>query len=70
MNDKSISSILTEKRVFPPPEEFAARATLKPADVEALYAEAEADHETVRSSRSPTWEPICRSPQITRRTIT
>jgi len=45
MNDKSISSILTEQRVFPPPEEFAARATLKPADVEALYAEAEADHE-------------------------
>ena len=45
MNDKSISSILTEKRVFPPTEDFTATARLKAADVEALYAEAEADHE-------------------------
>jgi len=45
MSDKSIDSILNEKRVFPPSEAFTAAARLKPADVEALYAEAEADHE-------------------------
>jgi acetyl-CoA synthetase len=45
MSDKSIDSILTENRVFPPSEAFTANARLKPADVEALYKEAEADHE-------------------------
>jgi len=45
MNDKSIESILREQRVFPPSDEFAAAAQLKPEDVEALYAEAAADHE-------------------------
>jgi len=45
MNDKSIKSILQEQRVFPSSEEFLAAASLKPADVEALYAEAAADHE-------------------------
>ena len=45
MSDKSIDSILTENRVFPPSEAFTATARLKPADVEALYKEAEADHE-------------------------
>ena len=45
MNDKSISSILTEDRIFPSSQAFAARARLKPADMAALYKEAEADHE-------------------------
>ena len=45
MSDKSIDSILNENRLFPPSETFTANARLKPADVEALYQEAEADHE-------------------------
>jgi len=45
MSDKSIDSILTENRVFPPSAEFTAAARLKPADVEALYKEAAVDHE-------------------------
>ena len=45
MTDKSISSILNEQRVFPPAKEFVDQANLKAADVEALYQEAEADHE-------------------------
>ena len=45
MTDKSISSILKEERIFPPSEEFVAKARLKPSDLEALRSEAEADHE-------------------------
>ena len=45
MSEKSIDSILTENRVFPPSAEFTAAARLKPADVEALYKEAAVDHE-------------------------
>ena len=45
MNDKNIESILKEKRVFPPSEEFAVAARLKPADIDALYREAESDYE-------------------------
>jgi acetyl-CoA synthetase len=45
MTDKSISSILTENRRFPPDEKFTAQARLKPSDLEALYKEAEEDHE-------------------------
>jgi len=45
MSDKSIDSILTENRVFPPSAEFTAAARLKPADVEALYKEAADDHQ-------------------------
>jgi acetyl-CoA synthetase len=41
---KSIESVLLEKRKFPPPAEFTARARLKPADLAALYARAEQDH--------------------------
>ena len=48
MSDKSIDSILTEKRVFPPSESFTAAARLKPADVEALYRE-EAERTTKRT---------------------
>ena len=45
MNDKSIESVLNEQRVFPPSDEFVAAANLKPADADALCAEAAADHE-------------------------
>jgi len=45
MSNKSIDSILHEERVFPPKESFTAAARLKPADVDALYAEAAEDHE-------------------------
>jgi acetyl-CoA synthetase len=45
MSDKSISSILTETRLFPPSSEFTSKARLKPDDLQALYQEAEADHE-------------------------
>jgi acetyl-CoA synthetase len=45
MSDKSIDSILTEDRLFPPSESFTAAARLKPADVEAMYREAADDHE-------------------------
>ncbi len=45
MNDKSIESILQEQRIFPPSDAFVAEARLKPADAEAFYAEAAADHE-------------------------
>jgi len=45
MNDKSIESVLNEHRIFPPSDEFVAAANLKPADVDALNAEAAADHE-------------------------
>jgi len=45
MSDKSIDSILSEHRVFPPAESFSAGARLKPADVEALCREAAEDNE-------------------------
>ncbi len=45
MSDKKIESILNENRVFPPSDAFVAAARLKPADAEALYAEAAADYE-------------------------
>ncbi len=45
MTDRSIDSILSEERVFPPDDAFTAAARLKPADVEALYREAAEDHE-------------------------
>ncbi|MGI9290613.1 MAG: acetate--CoA ligase [Gammaproteobacteria bacterium] len=52
MNDKNIKSILVENRTFPPPDEFAANAQLKAADLDALYAEANADHEGYWASRA------------------
>ncbi|MGI9343986.1 MAG: acetate--CoA ligase [Gammaproteobacteria bacterium] len=45
MSEKSIDSILTEDRLFPPAESFTAAARLKQADVDALNAEAAADSE-------------------------
>jgi len=36
MPDKNIQSVLQEERTFPPAASFAARAQLKPADLEAL----------------------------------
>ncbi len=45
MNDKRIESILDERRVFPPSEEFVAASRLKPAAVDALYAEAAENNE-------------------------
>ena len=44
MSDKNLESILKEKRSFPPPPAFAARARIKPADLENLYRRARADH--------------------------
>ena len=41
----NIESALHEDRHFPPPEDFVAKARLKPADAEALYRKAEEDHE-------------------------
>ena len=45
MADNKIESVLKENRVFEPPRQFVEDAALKPADVEALYSAAEADHE-------------------------
>ena len=45
MNDKSIESILHEKRIFPPGDAFASATRLNAAAVDALYAEAAADYE-------------------------
>jgi acetyl-CoA synthetase len=44
MAQKNIESVLLEKRVFAPPEEFAARARVKPAEVRDLYRRAASDH--------------------------
>jgi len=41
---RNIESVLLEARRFPPPREFAERAQLKAADVEALRARAAADY--------------------------
>ncbi|WP_348761588.1 acetate--CoA ligase [uncultured Salinisphaera sp.] len=43
--DNNIESVLKEDRIFEPPRQFVEDASLKPADVDALYAAAEADHE-------------------------
>ncbi|MDJ0926380.1 MAG: acetate--CoA ligase [Gammaproteobacteria bacterium] len=45
MTDKSIESILTEQRQFPPGEDFAKAARYKQADLDAMYASAAQDHE-------------------------
>jgi len=42
---ENIESALHEERHFPPPEDFVAKARLKPADAEALYKKAEEDYE-------------------------
>ena len=44
MADKNIKSVLLEERVFPPPPAFAARARIKPADLERLRKRAREDH--------------------------
>ncbi|HEV7608120.1 MAG TPA: acetate--CoA ligase [Steroidobacteraceae bacterium] len=44
MSSQNIKSVLIEERRFPPSAEFTAKARLKPADVQALRAEAAADH--------------------------
>jgi acetyl-CoA synthetase len=44
MADKNIKSVLLEERSFPPPLAFAARARIKPADLENLYRRAREDH--------------------------
>ena len=44
MSKKNIESTLLEQRSFPPPRGFAARARLKPADIDALNRRAAADH--------------------------
>ncbi|MFO8002886.1 acetate--CoA ligase [Thioalkalivibrio sp.] len=41
----NIESALHEDRHFPPPEDFVAKARLKPADAEALYRKADEDYE-------------------------
>nr|WP_296748777.1 acetate--CoA ligase [Thioalkalivibrio sp.] len=41
----NIESALHEDRHFPPPDDFVAKARLKPADAEALYKKAEEDYE-------------------------
>ena len=45
MSSKTIESILTERRRFTPPADFVERARLRGAELEALYAAAEADYE-------------------------
>lgn len=45
MPNKNIESILSEQRLFEPPAEFSERARLRAAELDALYAAAEADHE-------------------------
>ncbi len=44
MDEKNISSVLHELRVFPPPKQFAKNATLKPAALAAMYAKAAEDY--------------------------
>ena len=44
MADKNIQSVLLEKRTFPPPPAFAARARIKPSDLENLRKRARDDH--------------------------
>src|SRR3979490_3652261 len=44
MANKNIQSALLETRSFPPPPAFAARARIKPADLENLRKRARDDH--------------------------
>jgi acetyl-CoA synthetase len=44
MTDSNLESILQEKRSFPPPAEFAARARITPAELAALNTEATRDN--------------------------
>ncbi len=44
MADKNIKSVLLEERTFPPPQEFKARARIKPADADKLRRRAREDH--------------------------
>jgi acetyl-CoA synthetase len=44
MSSQNIKSVLIEERRFPPSAEFIAKARLKSADLEALRAEANANH--------------------------
>jgi acetyl-CoA synthetase len=44
VSSQNIKSVLIEERVFSPAAEFTARARLKPADLDALRAEAAANH--------------------------
>src|SRR5215467_13791506 len=44
MADKNIESVLLEQRTFPPAASFAARARIKPADLENLQRRAREDH--------------------------
>src|SRR5687767_11458807 len=44
MSSRNIESILLEHRTFPPSAEFTSRASLKPADLEALHRRASEDH--------------------------
>ena len=44
MADKNIQSVLLETRTFAPPPAFAARARIKPADLESLRKRARDDH--------------------------
>jgi acetyl-CoA synthetase len=45
VTSQNIKSVLVEERRFTPSDDFTARARLKPADVEALRAEAARDHQ-------------------------
>jgi acetyl-CoA synthetase len=45
VNSQNIKSVLIEERQFPPSADFTARARVKPGDLDALRAEAAADHE-------------------------
>jgi len=45
VSDNKIESILNEQRSFPPPQEFIDSATIKAADLEALYAKAATDYQ-------------------------
>ena len=44
MTDTNIESILHENRSFPPPQDFAAKARITPAELAALNTEAERDN--------------------------
>ncbi|MDH5633030.1 MAG: acetate--CoA ligase [Gammaproteobacteria bacterium] len=45
MSQQDIESILTEDRIFPASDAFKSAASFSKADMDKLYAEAEADHE-------------------------
>jgi len=52
MSNNNIESILTEQRLFAPPDNFAANAQLKAADLEALHQAAAADYEGYWEARA------------------